>query len=507
MNTAQYLASFVTESVIPEATAVKCQGDTISYQQLAGRALQVASELQFIVTSGEEPVAAVIMEKGIGAVEAIIGSLAAGIAYAPIAPENPLQRILSILKGLTPDVIITDAHSLDKLEGVAAELGIPVLNNDSIQEQAGSNKPLPVLKASPNSLAAVLHTSGSTGKPKSVYIGAAQIVTFAEWVCEEFDLNNTDVLLNHAPLAFDLTFLDLFATFKAGAKLVLTRNQEAANSQALQTLCKNESPTFWHSTPTSLRLLVHGAEQLTFPAMKHVLFAGEPMSVKLLNAAGKIFVNAEHINIYGCSETNDTFYYRCPIPFIGTTIPIGKPLPYTQWKILNEQKAPCREGELWVHCPTMMRHYGDKVLTDNAFTRFDGKQYFRTRDKVRIDEDGLMHFLGRTDWTAKINGYRIDLQDVEQSILESPEVSEAIAFVQDIDGVPQLEAAVSCDPEFNSLKLRQCLMAKLPTYGIPRRFHLTQYPLEKNSNGKLCRKTIAGTYSLHNSKPIALAEH
>ena len=504
MKTSQHLARFVTDSATPDAIAVKCQDISISYGQLSERAMNVAAELQSIPTVGES-VAVVIMEKGIEAIGAIIGSLAAGFAYAPVAPENPLERILTILKGLNPDVVIIDSISRVKLGNAVEELGIPVISNDCIQAKAVSNKPLPVLKESENSLAAVLHTSGSTGKPKSVYIGVSQIVTFTEWVCEEFDLDGTDIVLNHAPLAFDLTFLDLFASFRAGAKLVLTRNDEAANSLALQELCKNESPTFWHSTPTSLRLLVHGCEQITFPSMKHVLFAGEPMPPKLLNTVGNIFVNAVHVNIYGCSETNDTFYYRCPIPFIGATIPMGKPLPYTQWKVLDENGSPCEEGELWVSCPTMMRHYGDKNLTDKAFTTIDGDRYFRSRDKVRIDDDGLLHFLGRTDWTVKINGYRVDLQDVEQSILGSPEVSEAIAFVRNVEGVVQLEAAVYCDPGFNSLKLRQSLVAKLPTYGIPRRFHLTNHPLEKNTNGKLCRKTIAGTYSLPKSKPMALA--
>lgn len=482
----QQLAAWVLEAKNPQATAVICAGETCSYQQLADGARSLAAALPALTV--ENPRCVLIMKKSIAALQATIGVLSLGGCYVPLDAAYPAERLRPILAALQPAAVVVDAQTAAGVKPLAAELGLVLVNMNEPQPCWTASKP-PIQQP----LAAILHTSGSTGLPKSVHIGAAQIHAFTEWVADTFAPEPGDCLLNHAPLAFDLTFLDLFAIFRRGATLLFTRENEAGSGARLSQLCLQHQATHWHSTPTSLRLLLAHDPQACYPAMRTVLFAGEPMPGELLSQLMALFPNAEFYNIYGSSETNDTFWYHCPKTPIDGTVPLGYPLEYTEWLLLDEHQQPdaaIREGELWVHCPTLMVGYGEQALNRDVFRQFAGKRYFCTRDRVRIDDSGVFHFLGRSDWIVKLNGFRVDLLDVEQNALRCGWLEEAVAFVAERDGERQLEIAVYGNSARSMLQLRQYLARYLPPYALPRRYHLQTEPLAKNSNGKLCRRSV-----------------
>ncbi|WP_373392857.1 AMP-binding protein [Raoultella ornithinolytica] len=482
----QQLAAWVLETKDPQATAVICAEEVCSYQQLADGARSLAAALPAL--SAENPRCVLIMKKSIAALQATIGVLSLGGCYVPLDAAYPAERLKPILATLQPAAVVVDAQTEALVKPLAAELGLPLVNMAEQSPCWTASKP-PIQQP----LAAILHTSGSTGQPKSVHIDAAQIYAFTDWVVDTFMPAPGERLLNHAPLAFDLTFLDLFAMFRCGATLLLTQENEASSGARLSQLCQQLQATHWHSTPTSLRLLLAHDPQARYPAMRTVLFAGEPMPGELLTQLMALFPNAEFYNIYGSSETNDTFCYHCPkTPIVGT-VPLGYPLAYTEWLLLDEHQQPVttqREGELWVHCPTLMAGYGEQALNRQVFRQFAGKRFFCTRDRVRIDDSGLFHFLGRSDWIVKLNGFRVDLLDVEQNALRCGWLDEAVAFVAERDGERQLEMAVYGAAAQSMLQLRQHLVCYLPPYALPRRYHLYTEPLAKNSNGKLCRRSV-----------------
>jgi amino acid adenylation domain-containing protein len=482
----QHLADWVMNANDPQATAVICGDESCSYQQLADGARSLAAALPPL--SAENPRCVLIMKKSITALQATLGVLSLGGCYVPLDATYPAERLRPILATLQPAALVVDAQTQAVVGPLAAALGLPMVNMDAPQSCWSGSKP-----ALQQPLAAILHTSGSTGQPKSVHIGAAQIEAFTEWVADAFTPAPGDRLLNHAPLAFDLTFLDLFAVFRCGATLLLTRENEASSGARLNQICLNQQATRWHSTPTSLRLLLAHDEQARYPAMRTVLFAGEPMPGELLTKLIALFPNAEFYNIYGSSETNDTFCYHCPKTPLSGTVPLGYPLAYTEWLLLDEHQQPVtdeREGELWVHCPTLMTGYGEEALNRQVFRQFAGKRFFCTRDRVRIDSSGLFHFLGRSDWIVKLNGFRVDLLDVEQNALRCGWLDEVVAFVAEHDGERQLEMAVYGAAAQSMLQLRQHLARYLPPYALPRRYHVHSTPLAKNSNGKLCRRSV-----------------
>jgi amino acid adenylation domain-containing protein len=487
----QHLASWVFAARNSRAVAVRCGERWLSYQQLAAGARNLAQALPPLQV--ERPVYALVMKKSIDAVQAIVAVLSIGGCYAPLDASYPVERLKAILGTLKPRAVLTDSHSDAIVRVIAGQMALPVINIDNPTRLAE-----PMNSAVSQPMAAILHTSGSTGLPKSVHIGAAQIHAFTDWVINEFNLSAADRVLNHAPLAFDLTFLDLFATFRAGATLILTTESEAGSGARLRQICHQQRATVWHSTPTSLRLLLMSDELARFPDMRAVMFAGEPMPGELLTRLVALFPGAEFYNIYGSSEANDTFCYRCPKTPIVDIVPMGYPLAYTDWLLLDEQQQPVDPeagGELWVHCPTLMAGYGDARLTQEVFRQFDGKRYFRTRDRVRRDAQGIFHFLGRCDWIVKLNGFRVDLLDVEQIALRSGCVEECVAFVSRRDGERQLELVAYGSEAWNTLMLRQYMARYLPPYALPRRYHQSKTPLQKNSNGKLCRRSITQQFN------------
>jgi amino acid adenylation domain-containing protein len=455
------------------------------FARIAARARSLAARL---AASGPGPVA-LCAAKRPEAIAGILAVLLSGRPYAPLDPAHPDGRILSILDGLGPAAVLVDDGAARRLSGWGQQTATPLIPLMAV----GAD---PVPAAGADALAAILHTSGSTGTPKQVRIGAAAIEVFARWVRDEFALSPDDVVLSHAPLAFDLSFLDIFAALHAGAGIALADGATAQNGEALARLVEAEGVTFVHTAPSALALLTAAAGGRTFPAVRAVLFAGEPMPAEVLARVFSCFPAARVVNIYGCTETNDTFLYDVPRDDTPAPLPLGRPLPFADYVIVDAEGRPVppgEAGELWVRCPTMMEGYGDAAATAAAFAIHGGQTFYRSRDRVRLGADGLVHFLGRVDSVVKLRGNRIDLAEVEARLAGHPDVAEVAVYAVGDGPEARLEAAVQLRAPASAgpLALRQHLMAALPAYAIPRRFDCSADPLPRNSNGKICRKLLA----------------
>jgi amino acid adenylation domain-containing protein len=419
------------------------------------------------------------------AIAAILAAMAEGRAYAPLDPAHPDARLFSILEMVNPANLIVDPSTAPRLQSWAQAAGVPQMAPRGVVP-VGLPQPQP---------AAVLHTSGSTGQPKQVRIGAEAIAVFCAWVRQEFGLGPQDCVLSHAPLAFDLSFLDVFASLSAGASLALADTETARSGERLLRLIAETGVSVVQAAPSALALIARAAGGQCFPNVRLVMFAGEPMPAATLQDLFKTFPKARITNIYGCTETNDTFFYDVPRVDTPDPLPLGQPLPYVRYLIVDPDDKPVamgEEGELWVRCPTMMQGYSDPVLTAKAHAIHAGQTYYRSNDRVRIGPDGALQFLGRADTVQKINGNRVDLAEVEACLLRIKGIREAAVFVVERDGAKQLECAVASDDStLTSLSLRLAVMQSLPAAAIPRRYSIRPDALPKNSNGKICRRILA----------------
>jgi acyl-coenzyme A synthetase/AMP-(fatty) acid ligase len=331
----------------------------------------------------------------------------------------------------------------------------------------------------------LLTTSGSTGTPKIVPIPVDGFTAFADWAVDAFHLTGDDVALSYAPLNFDLALLDVWTFLRLGAEVVLVGKEYAADARHLRDLVAGRGVSFVQGVPMLHRLLAQDAGGV-YPAVRQAVFTGEAMPTDVLTSVFEAFPEARLRNVFGCTETNDSFVHEVARDRVGERMPIGRPLPGVHVLVDGA-------GELLVSTPFQTDGYLQSSLNERVFTEIDGRIYYRTGDLVTRSADGLVHLEGRADWQVKVRGIRTNLQEVEAVIAAHPDVAEAVvvALPDERAGV-RLHATVTRRPAaaLTGLGLRSHAGARLPRHAIPSSVHITDQPLPRTSTGKPDRNRI-----------------
>ncbi|MGW2395702.1 AMP-binding protein [Kitasatospora sp. NPDC001664] len=340
----------------------------------------------------------------------------------------------------------------------------------------------------------LLTTSGSTGTPKIVPIEQDGFEAFADWATEEFGLSAHDTALSYAPLNFDLALLDVWAFLRLGATVVLVDRQRSTDGEQLAHLVARHGVSFLQGVPMMYRLMLERAG--VFRTVRHAVFTGDRMPAELLGRTAPAFPRAAFHNVFGCTETNDSFIHRLDLADLSGPMPIGRPIRGTDALVLDpdgRRIAGPGSGELLVSTPFQTTGYLRRELNAAAFTELDGKVFYRTGDIVSRAPDGR-HFLeGRADWHVKVRGIRTNLQEVENVIAAHPDVAEAVVVpLPDPEAGVRLHAHVTHRPgtPLTGLRLRTHLGRHLPRHAIPSSVHVTGTALPRTSTGKPDRNLI-----------------
>lgn len=362
----------------------------------------------------------------------------------------------------------------------------------------------------PDETTFMLTTSGSTGPSKIVPLSAGAVDRFTEWAAARFDLRPGTTVLNHAPLNFDLGLLDLWATLRAGGCVVLVDQDRAMSPGYLLDALTRTEVHLIQAVPMLYRLLLEATRvsRQSFPSVEHVIFTGESLPRRVLDALPKLFPCARLYNVYGCTETNDSFICEVDDAILARygPLPVGEPLPGVSAVVMADGGgvlAGHGTGELWVATPFQTSGYLSASMTAEKFVqhRHDGveRTYFRTGDLVRRDGDGAITLLGRNDLQLKVRAIAVNLQEIERTMLDHEAVVEAavVALPDELAG-KRLHALVRrrLGAELNSLSLREYCAARLPRAAIPSTVRLTDEPLPRTPTGKLDRQAITKLHRL-----------
>lgn len=480
--------------------------ESLSYAQLGARAQAFATNLRRAGLALGDRVA-IWLPKSSSYVAAIYGTLLAGGVYVPLDVGHPAPRVGLVLTDAEPTAVVTDVLHLSLLikQGLPTSvrciwlvdvepapwvedprvMGLPFTPSPSDPAEA-----LPAVGAS--DLAALLYTSGSTGVPKGVQISHLNLASFIDWTRTELRLSAGDVFSQHASMNFDLSTFDVFASASVGAALWIVSEAESRSVAALLAGIERHRVTVWYSVPSILSLLA-GSGGLTpevTSSLRYVLFAGEPFPMRgLRELAALLPESTELYNWYGPTETNVCTYHRVRPSDLaqGDPLPIGRPLPHVSARIVDEHGAVL-EGEAAVGELVI----GGPCVTPGYFRREDAKNASNHRCGLHATGDlverreGLLVYRGRKDRMLKINGYRVELGEIEAVLGRHPALGSAAAVALRDDVGTRLVAFYTLRHDAQPpslLELKAYLREHLPRYMVPHAFHRVS-ALPHNANGK-----------------------
>ncbi|WP_420803558.1 amino acid adenylation domain-containing protein [Saccharothrix deserti] len=445
----------------PDSPAVISAEGVVSYRELDDRANRLA---HLLIAKGtrRERVVALAMPRSVDNVVARLAVLKTGAAYLPIDPDYPADRIA---------FMVEDAN--------------PLLVLDGPPDFADQPTTAPNVAIRPDDPAYVIYTSGSTGRPKGVVVTHRGLPAFSAAEIAHFDVRPGDRVLQFSSPSFDASVLELCMALPAGAALVVPPPGPLLGDQ-LARVITDFGVTHALIPPVALATV----PEVELPTFRTLVVGGDACPPDLVAkwAPGRRMINA-----YGPTESTVVTSWSEPLT-PGGTPPIGRPIPGTEVRLLDDEMRPATEGELYVTGVGLARGYlGRPGLTAQRFVADPfgppGSRMYRTGDVVRTRDDGQLEFVGRADHQVKIRGFRVEPGEVEALLRAHPGVEHAVVVAR--DEPKRLVAYVVGDTATagDVAGLREHLASKLPDYLVPSAFvALDAFPL--TPNGKLDRAAL-----------------
>ncbi|CAN5560654.1 hypothetical protein BH11MYX1_BH11MYX1_41590 [soil metagenome] len=473
----------------PDAVVVAFEDQRLTYRELDTRANAVAHVL---IAAGVAPtsIVAVIQDRSINLIVAIVAVLKAGGAYLPIEPDVPAVRVRYMLANSAAATVLTTTAYVAANAAVFDH--VQVIAIDALLEDANAGRP--GRRAEPRDLAYVIYTSGSTGQPKGVLVEHRSVVHFVTAEQEKFAICDTDALILLSSYSFDASVDQIWLALSSGAKLVVVDQQVLLDPGALARVITALRVTHIDTVPALLGELSPG-----LPSVRQVVVGGESCPPALARAWMR---TTRFWNEYGPTETTVAAlrYLVDPDVELADTVPIGRPIGRARAYILGRDGEPVplgARGELYIGGCGVARGYvgtptttADRFLPD-PFSSEAGARMYRTGDFARWRLDANIEFLGRIDHQIKIRGFRIELAEIEAALAQHPSVDQVVvAAREDSRGVKRLVAyVVRNHAELVPSKLRTYLESQLPEYMVPTAFvWLDALPV--TANGKVDRVAL-----------------
>jgi D-alanine--poly(phosphoribitol) ligase subunit 1 len=438
---------------------------------------------------------------------AFLACVKSGHAYIPVDSSLPVERVKDIIESSETKLIFNISDS---------ELGFNNTTIKSLEEIKNIiNKnigaaPDDSYKVQMEDTYYIIYTSGSTGKPKGVQIRLACLESFVKWgieLCKD-SLDENTVFMNQAPFSFDLSVMDLYLSLATGSTLYSIDKNMVSNLKLLFESFKTSQISTWVSTPSFAEMCLadKSFNKELLPNLNLFLFCGETLPNSCVSKLHERFSQAKVINTYGPTEATVAITSVEITKEINETIsplPVGKVKSDCKLLILDENGREMLEGEkgeiVIVGDSVSIGYYRNKENTQKAFSKYtvDGveKRSYRTGDEGYL-KDEMLYYSGRIDFQVKLNGYRIELEDIENNLRKVENVKNAVVFPVTKEGkIQYLASAVVLNNELQEKEFKVVMALKnelkkfLPEYMIPRKIVIKE-SLPMTTNGKVNRRAL-----------------
>ena len=424
-------ASFFTrQKETPDQVALidPAEGIELTYGELSRNALAIS---QYLLDQGIErgEKIAISLDRNYHQIEAILGILAAGCVYVPIATEQPKSRKEIIYTKASIRFIIVDKNS--------EKDGSGWVRNINIQE-ALETKPLssPVL-VTPKESAYIIFTSGSTGEPKGVEVSHGAAFNTINDINKKYQICSKDRALTVSAIDFDLSVYDIFGLLGVGGSLVLISHDFRREASEWLKLMQKYKITIWNSVPVLYDMLLLEAKgaEISLHDCRLVLLSGDWIGLDLPIRQRAQMPKARMIAMGGATEGSiwsNYYEVQLPLPQNWQSIPYGYPLTNQKYRIADSWNEDCPDyvsGELWIGGDGVAKGYiGSPEQTEESFVCYNHEKWYKTGDFGRYWVDGTIEFLGRKDQQVKIRGHRIELEEIERATKTHPQIQQAVVL-------------------------------------------------------------------------------
>ena len=476
--------------------ALACGAHRWTYAELDQRAETIARGL---IAKGVQPGSTVGLSMGRSpeTVAAILGVLKAGAAYVPFDPAYPAAQLAFVLEDSAPALVLTQRAAGGPADTVKFPSTTTLDIDTDFIADAATVGALPVVE--PEDCAYIMYTSGSTGRPKGVRVPHRAILRLV--IDNDFaDFGADETVLQLAPLAFDASTFELWAALLHGGRLAILSSTHPSLDEIAATIASHGVTTAWLTAGLFHLMVDHQLDGLR--PLRQLLAGGDVLSVSHVDRLLAALPSLRLINGYGPTE-NTTFSccYTIPRERPPGPIPIGTPIRHSEALILDSALTPVADGtigELFVGGPGLALGYLHRPALDaerfiaHPFDPTPGARLYRTGDLARRRADGNIEFHGRADRQVKINGKRVELDEIEAALRRHAAVRDSAVTLIETAGEPRRIAAYVTPAKDSALAvetLRTFLRSELPDYMLPASITvLERFPL--SPTGKLDRAKL-----------------
>ncbi|WP_299491655.1 non-ribosomal peptide synthetase [uncultured Shewanella sp.] len=407
-------------------TALKTDSRNINYNQLLMMSNVIAKKLMDSgVKSGD--IVAVYLNKSPEMIACLLGIIKLGAIYLPLDTSFPEERLKYMLENSQAKAVIDDKVNKPfpikqsclniNLSEVNWELDIsfePVIINDTCP-------------------CYVIYTSGSTGRPKGVLVSHRTVVNYLQWMQNAFTLSSSDVVLAQTTFSFDVSVWEMFWPLCIGASCAVIEDEKKYDPVLLADFMQTHGVTVAQFVPTALHTIADTQVLSRCSQLRHLFSGGEALDQTLVQQLSTQTSAIIH-NLYGPTEASIfCFHWIADPQFSKGYVPIGQPIPHAKAYILDEQGkrvSQGQSGELYLAGDILAKGYINNVsMTESKFVHnpfsnafFIDTRMYKTGDRVREREDGVLEYLGRMDRQVKIRGHRIELSEIESVIFNINEI-------------------------------------------------------------------------------------